>query len=211
LNECKTHSSGHLLVVLSGPEPQRTLLETKLLQQLVSWSPAVSNGLDAIKAAQPATITRSTAKSTPVVFVRGLPKHPDGPHSIAVKPLLPAGKRVPDHITVLDYADSSTLNRLVCDASVVISRAGYTTIMDLVKLRKKAVLIPTPGQEEQQYLGRLLEKQHLAVLAKQHDLNLEDAVTRAKALQLPQHLNMEFYRAAIAECLMQLFPVTKDH
>jgi predicted glycosyltransferase len=32
---------------------------------------------------------------------------------------------------------------------MVLSRSGYTTIIDLAKLNKKAFFIPTPGQFEQ--------------------------------------------------------------
>ncbi len=38
-------------------------------------------------------------------------------------------------------------------AKVVVSRSGYSTLMDLCALQKKALLIPTPGQTEQEYLA----------------------------------------------------------
>jgi len=41
-------------------------------------------------------------------------------------------------------------------AKMVVSRSGYTTIMDLVELEKPGVLIPTPGQTEQEYLAEYL-------------------------------------------------------
>lgn len=50
------------------------------------------------------------------------------------------------------------LNNLMNRSRLVISRSGYTTIMDLDKLNKKAILIPTPGQYEQEYLALYLEK-----------------------------------------------------
>ncbi len=45
-------------------------------------------------------------------------------------------------------------NELFCRAKVIVSRAGYTTIMDLVELDKKAILFPTPNQTEQEYLAK---------------------------------------------------------
>lgn len=46
-------------------------------------------------------------------------------------------------------------------AKTIISRAGYTTIMDLIELGKPAILFPTPGQSEQRYLAKYLgEKKH---------------------------------------------------
>jgi len=43
----------------------------------------------------------------------------------------------------------------ILSAETVISRNGYSTLMDLKFLNKKAVLIPTPGQLEQEYLATL--------------------------------------------------------
>ena len=43
----------------------------------------------------------------------------------------------------------------MCGAELIVSRSGYTTLMDLVAIGRSALLIPTPGQAEQEYLGRL--------------------------------------------------------
>lgn len=56
---------------------------------------------------------------------------------------------------VINYLDKTDLNQLYADASVIICRSGYSTIMDLWKLGKRAILIPTPGQSEQLYLAEL--------------------------------------------------------
>jgi len=45
------------------------------------------------------------------------------------------------------------LARLIAQSNTVFSRAGYTTIMEMVSLNKKAILIPTVGQFEQEYLA----------------------------------------------------------
>jgi glycosyltransferase, family 2 len=42
------------------------------------------------------------------------------------------------------------------NAKTIISRAGYTTIMDLVELETQAILFPTPNQTEQLYLSEYL-------------------------------------------------------
>jgi len=52
--------------------------------------------------------------------------------------------------------DKQEKKTLFQNADIIISRAGYTTIMDLVKLDKKAVLFPTPNQTEQEYLSKHL-------------------------------------------------------
>ena len=45
-------------------------------------------------------------------------------------------------------------------SELIICRSGYTTLMDLIKLKKKAVLIPTPGQPEQEYLAAYMQQQN---------------------------------------------------
>jgi len=55
----------------------------------------------------------------------------------------------------------------------VISRSGYTTIMDLAVLEKKAYFIPTPGQNEQEYLAKRLTKLGIVPSCKQADFKLE--------------------------------------
>lgn len=52
-------------------------------------------------------------------------------------------------------------NKIFNSSEIVISRTGYTTIMDLVELEKKAILIPTPNQSEQEYLAHYHSKKNL--------------------------------------------------
>lgn len=49
------------------------------------------------------------------------------------------------------------LETILNQSAKVLSRAGYTTLMELYKLQKKSVLIPTPGQFEQEYLANSLK------------------------------------------------------
>jgi len=58
------------------------------------------------------------------------------------------------HIEVRSFLDSEALNRAILESRIVLSRSGYSTIMDLAVLDKKAFLVPTPGQPEQEYLAR---------------------------------------------------------
>jgi hypothetical protein len=60
---------------------------------------------------------------------------------------------------IADYLTSEDLQELIESSEVIIARSGYSTIMDLAALKKKAIFIPTPGQTEQEYLAqRLMEK-----------------------------------------------------
>ena len=50
-------------------------------------------------------------------------------------------------------------------------RSGYSNIMDLSRLQKKAILIPTPGQTEQEYLARYHKKTSNVFTLKQDDIS----------------------------------------
>jgi predicted glycosyltransferase len=54
----------------------------------------------------------------------------------------------------------------------VIARAGYSTIMDLIAIQQKAILVPTPGQKEQEYLGEHLQHHRLFTTVSQAAFNL---------------------------------------
>jgi UDP-N-acetylglucosamine transferase subunit ALG13 len=143
----------HLLILLSGPEPQRSIWEKNLLQQL------------------PALDKR-------VVLVRGLPGN--------TQELQVAGDT-----TVYSYADSGLLSELICGASMVIARCGYSTVMDLVALGKKAILVPTPGQGEQEYLATHLKNENMFYTLSQEGFNMQVALREADGFEfnLP---NMNF-------------------
>lgn len=55
------------------------------------------------------------------------------------------------------FATNEEINHFLCGSQLVISRAGYSSIMDYEKLGRRAILVPTPGQSEQVYLGHYLE------------------------------------------------------
>lgn len=135
----------YVLVILSGPEPQRTLLEKNILLQ--------ASGLP-----------------DPIVLVRGLP---GGGRTLG---------GVPATMTVYDHLPSAELEGLIAKARLVIARSGYSTVMDLARMRKRAVLIPTPGQTEQEYLGRYLASKGWAICVPQNKFSLEEALRFATAI-----------------------------
>ncbi len=133
-----------LLILLSGPEPQRTILAGILWQQAMQYD-------------------------GPVVFVAG--------HAGCMPPAM-----VPAHIQWHAQVQQGQLQALMQDAHMVICRAGYSTIMDLVLLRKKAILIPTPGQPEQEYLARYLYDKGVFYTAKQAGFDLMATLQNLKNL-----------------------------
>ncbi|MDR3678954.1 MAG: glycosyltransferase [Flavipsychrobacter sp.] len=126
-----------LLILLSGPEPQRTILADLLWKQT----------------------HKHTGK---VIFIEGN-----------------AGKtrkEIPAHITWYAQVNNAMLQQLAEQAAMVICRSGYSTIMDIIRLNKKAILIPTPGQTEQEYLGNYLYSKNLFFTTPQKGFNIDDAL-----------------------------------
>lgn len=63
---------------------------------------------------------------------------------------------ITDRVRVVSRMTSRELEEAFRGAAVVLARPGYSTLMDLAVLGKPAILVPTPGQTEQEYLaGRL--------------------------------------------------------
>jgi len=127
-----------IVVLLSGPEPQRSLLEKILVEQIAE-----------------------TEFKT--LIIRGLPKQS------FVKPDV-------RNISFVNHLRSQALSDAILKGNIVICRSGYSTIMDLVTLRKRAILIPTPGQTEQEYLARHLKNGRLYYSVSQSEFNLQVAL-----------------------------------
>jgi hypothetical protein len=132
-----------LLILLSGPEPQRTLLEASIMAQA---------GADPCR----------------MVLVRGLP---------AGGPALP---NIPPGLTAYDHLPAMELEPLMRKARLIVARSGYSTVMDLARLGRRALLIPTPGQPEQEYLGPFLAGKGLAFCVKQSAFSLRESLSLAR-------------------------------
>lgn len=144
-----------LLVLISGPEPQRSVLSKILWQQVLPH-----NG--------------------DVVFVEGS-ETAEAPQSI------------PAHITWHNRIAGERLHSLLQNAEMVICRSGYSTLMDLIALRKKAILIPTPGQTEQEYLGKLLAEQGLFYATPQAGFDLSSALSMAAKFPYNQSMLQDHF------------------
>lgn len=129
----ETELKTDLLVLISGPEPQRTRFEQLVLEQL--------KGFD--------------GKVTAVVGT------PDKQFD-----------RMEGNLRVVSHLNAGQLQQEIAAAKLIVSRSGYSTIMDLAAMGKKAVFVPTPGQTEQEYLAKLFDerKQHVALDQRRFDL-----------------------------------------
>jgi uncharacterized protein (TIGR00661 family) len=137
-----------LLLLLSGPEPQRTIFEKLLLSQLKNFDGKV-------------------------MLVRGLPQIDEEQKN---KDQIFKASSL---LTIENHLTAAQLNEVILQSELVIARSGYTTIMDLIKIRKKAILVPTPGQTEQEYLAEYLMKKKYFYSVTQHDFVLSDSLKLA--------------------------------
>ena len=78
------------------------------------------------------------------------------------------------------------LVREIKRAEYIICRGGYTTLMELIPFEKKLIFIPTPGQTEQMYLGKLWEEKNWALCYAQENFKLNIALEEAKDFHFKQ-------------------------
>lgn len=135
LSKKTTQTVYDLMVLLSGPEPQRSILEEKIILELKNYPDKV-------------------------VFIKGVVEKEQIKEQIG-------------NITFYNFMNSRELEATFNDSNFVLCRSGYTTIMDLAKLNKKAFFIPTPGQYEQEYLAKKFKKEGIIPSCKQENFKIE--------------------------------------
>lgn len=88
-----------------------------------------------------------------------------------------------DNITTISYLNANDLFTALQKTSAIICRSGYSTVMDLAVLGKKAICIPAEGQTEQEYLGKSLSKKGFVVLCEQDKLDIDSALEKLDTIQ----------------------------
>lgn len=160
-----------LLILLSGPEPQRSIFEKLVLSQLQQFGGEV-------------------------LLVRGQPGIDETLFNPAV---------ISDNIQIKNHLTLKELNLAIEQAENVICRSGYTTVMDLIKLQKKAILVPTPGQTEQEYLGMYLMQQKLFYCVQQDEFLLNEVIRKAAEFSfLSGDYDMQQYRKIIHQFVQSI-------
>jgi uncharacterized protein (TIGR00661 family) len=86
------------------------------------------------------------------------------------------------NLVLIDHQPTREMLRLIQDHKVIISRSGYSTIMDMHFLNRAIIIVPTPGQTEQEYLSRFHHgHRHLRFSQKQiPESDFEKVVTALK-------------------------------
>jgi uncharacterized protein (TIGR00661 family) len=82
------------------------------------------------------------------------------------------------NVVLYSHLESSELQSAIKNASYIISRSGYSTIMDFITLKRTACLVPTPGQTEQEHLAEYYAFRKIFVTQKQHSFNLRTAISQ---------------------------------
>ncbi len=130
-----------ILVMLSGPEPQRTILENIIIKQIKN-------------------------SEYNCVILKG--KTEENKKGYA-----------DEKIKVFSHLESEEIEKYLRNTNLIITRAGHSTIMDIAALGKKAILIPTPGQTEQEYLAKRFLKNGIFYSLPQNKFDLHKAIYEA--------------------------------
>ncbi len=139
-----------LLVVLSGPEPQRSIFEELILNQ---WAQAPGQLL---------------------LLVRGLPEENSGTQSNFKKTnnnISREAVHIPNAMAV-NHLSPAALSQAIANANCILTRSGYSSIMDLLPHHSNCWMVPTPGQTEQEYLAHYLAGKGLIQTQEQHRFSL---------------------------------------
>lgn len=154
-----------LTAILSGPEPQRSLLEEKIIAQ-AHLHPHLS-----FQIIQGKTEKKHTFKEKNVLF-----------HS---------------------YMTDNELLEAFQNTDIVLSRSGYSSLMDYAVLGlPKIVLVPTPGQTEQEYIGEILNKKKIAMLIAQKKLDFAyifKEISHYKGFEKQENTRLEAKIVALME------------
>jgi len=129
-----------IIVLLSGPEPQRSIFEKEIIIQL---------------------------------------------DNLPYNALIVGGKtekyykeKISPNIEYQSFLTGEMLNNAILESKYIITRSGYTTLLDLVALNKMALLIPTPGQTEQKYLAESLARKKIFPFQFQNELDIEKGIEK---------------------------------
>lgn len=156
----------HLLLFVSGPEPQRSLLEEIFRTEAVVYQGSFTLVCGKPSIAQEQKITVKDRLS----LLYGASTN-----------------------SIYDHLEAHSLRKEIDKAEFIICRSGYTSLMELLPLGKKLLLIPTPGQAEQEYLAKYCEKKGYAPYLLQHEFSVP------KALQKIQQFSYTPYQPPIID------------
>jgi UDP-N-acetylglucosamine transferase subunit ALG13 len=128
----------------------------------------------------------------PLVVVRGLPNDK-----------IPLNNENAN-LTIFNHLNADELSQIMQQSEVVIARSGYSTVMDLMEIQKKSVLVPTPGQTEQEYLAKYLSEKRLCLSVGQDEFLISEALSLASSFDYNFLENAEIKESVISQWLAGL-------
>jgi len=122
------------------------------------------------------------------------------------KPEMHPQQRTDGNIEICAHMDTLDMQKALLSSYLIISRPGYSSIMDLAVLRKKAVFVPTPGQTEQKYLADYHMKKKHCYSVSQKAFNINSILeTAEKYTGLRTEVNDEGLDERVEELLCNKF------
>jgi len=130
------------LVIISGPEPQRTMFEQIIFDQIANLEGRIVGAL-------------------------GIPEKN---YKIRIGGAI-----------FFSYISRNEMMTYMRKAKFIITRPGYTSVMEMVELGKRGLFVPTPGQIEQEYLARHFMEKRWCFSTKQEGIDLRESVKKAES------------------------------
>lgn len=131
----------NILIICSGPEPQRTIFENLITEQILNTD-------------------------LKTILVKGTAEEK---RSVEQK----------QNLQVISIASTIEMMQLIESSSIIISRPGYSSIMDIAATGKRAIFIPTPGQTEQEYLAQYFMSKKIFYSIEQNKFDLLKSITES--------------------------------
>jgi uncharacterized protein (TIGR00661 family) len=126
------------------------------------------------------------------LMIRGIPK---------LKEYRKIGK-----IEVVGYLRRRELLEEIQKSRYIITQSGYTSLMDLIKIKRHAIIIPTPGQTEQEYLAELQINRGWFITYNRENFVLRDAIDKVEKFSEPipetSHLEHDDFLKIIKQVLI---------
>ena len=132
----------HDTVILSGPEPQKTILKSSIM--------------------------KAYADSNIQVVILG------------AEPDLDDSSYYDGRFIMFNHLPTAEMKKVILSSREIITRSGYSTVMELASMNRSALLIPTPGQTEQEYLAKRLSEKGWFTSINQKELSAKSLLFSEK-------------------------------
>lgn len=134
-----------------------------------------------------------------------LPQVPGNHVMILGKPGVEKKSWTEGNVQFFSHLETGEFARTVCRARWIVSRGGYSTVMDMAVLGASCIFVPTPGQYEQVVLSRALSRAGYAVDIPAGRLSLETLrLAMESSVKLPKPPAQNLLTPLVQEALKQV-------